>query len=353
MLNKGLTPRPQRLARLWVCPAVLLLCLLVVFGRSYRPVTQLKKMHRDLEARGKRLVLVSMPYRSELYPSDNSAFDHPRILPHRYTLQSGVTKFWLRKQGVTVLELDPTIRAAAGERDIYDPANRFYFAESGKEIASKALGKLLEAKDVITQKESPDQITLMGDCFAVEFGLRLRKKHAKDQFRLLRAFGDQGRVGSLLYLFESEYIAPSDTVVWLISNRNLARTGFPKIQTKINQDGETVTLEAQVLSHWGQSFDEVKSKTGTLLYANAVGCLKLRTKDPEIGSVTAFRYLIRKREAQGIAGVNRGDTLAVTLTPYATWIAVHPNDAKQQVYNLPEDFDLPEYWIVDWTKLVY
>jgi hypothetical protein len=123
-----------------------------------REITKLRDSLRD---RGIALSIVHMPYQVELYASEDVTSPGLRHFPHRYQVQSAITKYLLARKGIRCHGLDKFIRDLARKTDIYEE-DRFHIKEdAGLEIGEE-LNRILVLQNLLTDSGKPRHVTIMG-----------------------------------------------------------------------------------------------------------------------------------------------------------------------------------------------
>ena len=303
-------------------------------------------VQKELETRGIDLVLVHLPMRYELYSENETPHDRPRTSLHPTTLQAIRENLRLRMRGIRTVNLHRPLLKASSSEDIYKD-NRFHLKETAANKLGKELAVELRSQGVLWRDDGPSEVVFVGDCFGHAFAEAAMQINSTDRIRSLIKFGGGGQAHNHLFAFEDEYLEGTDTVVWVLGDRNLCGQGFEPLNiAHAHEDLESEIVEARIV----KTTKVTKEQVRRMPYPNATRATlfeRVDTGEQFIG----VDYIALNRKLQTSLLFEENFRVQLSLLPLTSFERVHRDVAREYLIDDLDDFETPRYWVQGWLDL--
>lgn len=306
------------------------------------------EVQKELAKRGIELVVVHIPMRSELYPSETTNFLHPLETPHKDSRIAQRQNLRLRLLGIRTVSLYEQMRKVAMQEDIYKE-NRFHLKDAPAAEIGRELGRELRSQGVLMGEDGAKSVVFVGDCFANLFAEAIRSANEFDRIRSLIKFGGGGQAHNHLFAFEDEYLMDTDTIVWVLRDRNLGVNGGAEplcLVHNTEEELESEVVEARIVKTTLLDQDFVNR----MPYPNATRATlfeRLDTGERFVG----VDYIVRNRSLQISRMFKENYRVRLSLLPLTAFERVNRKAASEYLIDELNDFTSSRYWVEGWLDL--
>lgn len=316
------------------------------YERGSHSAKQILAVSKALEERDIKLHVVAMPYRKDLRSLETGKrLENPPTI----TIDAASAIRYLTHNGIEVLDLGSLFSQLDKEHNLEIWGDDFFhLSDFGRDKVGKVLQQKIDNNFGVDEKK-----LFMGECFALNLKNVYNKNSNDKSAKALRAYGDRGRVANLLFLFEDDYLADCDAVIWIVPYAFMGTTRIaPFVMPKKGSDMErkksiqhTVTIESDHELNLEKFAKDLKTMTYPDALIEIPGVIEKSGEE-----VTLVGVCAQGRKGTGMNYIKGGDKILGVFSDVDAYFLKNPEIATYAYYRTVDDFEKRRIFIEEWGK---